>query len=200
MKTSDAFPSQWLAAADVDPAVVVTVSGLTQEEVGQKKELKPVLWFQEQSKGLIINKTNWQATVKICGSDDSDDWVGKAVELYSTLVQFAGEEVHAIRVRAPKTAKLPDNVLSIRGNAIKQQDAGGRIGVQVQDVEGGPPFWAAVNETIMLSRLKTVGGELADWKIRKNANGKFSLIDVSAVAAEPPAELAEAGRGDDIPF
>lgn len=106
MKTSDVFPSQWLAAADVETPTNVTVKGVTVEEIGRDKERKPVIWFNELNKGLICNKTNWTNLAKLCGSDDSDEWSGRAVQLYAAAVQFGGEEVNAVRVRPASTGKL----------------------------------------------------------------------------------------------
>ena len=99
MKIHDAFPSRWLTAADVEPSLDVTVRGVTVEEIGKDRETKPVVWFDETDKGLVCNKTNFVNLAKICGGDESDEWTGRTVQLYSTQVQFGGEEVAAVRVR-----------------------------------------------------------------------------------------------------
>jgi hypothetical protein len=57
-----------------------------------------VLFFREEEKGLVLNKTNTTIIAKLYG-DDTDDWVGKPVTLYATEVQFQGDMVDAIRVR-----------------------------------------------------------------------------------------------------
>ena len=98
MKIHDVYPSQWLAAADVEDCLTVTVKGLTFAEVGRDKEQKPVLWFEEVEKGLILNKTNWNNMVLITKEADSDDWVGHQVQLYSTKVQFGSDEVDAVKI------------------------------------------------------------------------------------------------------
>ena len=40
--------------------------------------------------------------MKATGKEDSDDWVGEKVTLYSTEVQFGREMVEAIRIRVTK--------------------------------------------------------------------------------------------------
>jgi len=125
VKLHDVFPSQWLAAADVEQPATVTIRDVTTEEVGRGKELKPVVWFEELDKGLICNKTNWQNIAKLAGSDESDDWRGKQVQLYATLVQFGGEEVNAVRVRplgtGARTTPKPAAPKPGNGNAARNQ-------------------------------------------------------------------------------
>ena len=66
-------------------------------------ETKAVACFREDTKPLILNKTNWNTIVKLHG-DESDNWSGCEIELYPTLVSFKGDEVEAIRIRAPQAA------------------------------------------------------------------------------------------------
>jgi hypothetical protein len=101
MKRSDAFPSAFLKAADVNGGdVAVTIDYLDWETVGMDKTEKPVLHFRGgKTKPLILNGTNWDSIVNVTGKDDSDDWDGAKITLYSCEVQFGREMVNAIRVR-----------------------------------------------------------------------------------------------------
>jgi hypothetical protein len=104
MKMSEAFPSKYMKA-DVDVPetsdLIVTISHSTQERIGQGKEAedKVILWFHESEKGLVLNKTNWGLIDKALNSDDTDQWTGKRIALFSTDVQFQSDFVRAIRVR-----------------------------------------------------------------------------------------------------
>jgi hypothetical protein len=73
------------------------------EELGQgnDKQKKPVLYFKKIQRGLVLNRTNSNTIAKAYG-DDTTNWPGKPVELFSTQVQFKSEMVDAIRVRIPK--------------------------------------------------------------------------------------------------
>jgi hypothetical protein len=73
---------------------------------GKDAEDKVVLKLRETPKGLVLNKTNWNTISKVLGSDDTDDWEGKRIALWSMDVQFSGEMVRAIRVR-PRAPKPP---------------------------------------------------------------------------------------------
>ena len=114
MKMSEAFPSKYMKA-DVDVPetsdLIVTISHATTERIGQGKEAedKVILWFHEAEKGLVLNKTNWGLIAKALGSDDTDNWEGKRIALFSTDVQFQSDFVRAIRVRprAPGGKPVP---------------------------------------------------------------------------------------------
>lgn len=106
MKLGDAFPSKWLAAADVpDEGLEVTIDSYEMQDVGQgeRKENKPVLFFKERNiKALVLNKTNAKVIEKIIGSDDLDDWIGHKITLVPREVEFQGDTVWAVRVQIPR--------------------------------------------------------------------------------------------------
>ena len=65
----------------------------------QGKEDKPVLFFDGDVKPLILNTTNMKAIEKVCGSPYMDEWVGKKLQLYVTMVSAFGSTTDAVRVR-----------------------------------------------------------------------------------------------------
>ncbi len=108
-KLNEMFPSRWLKASDFeDGDQVMTISDLKTEKIGQGRDAddKWVLFFEEDEKGLVLNKTNTNTIAKLHG-DDTDEWIGKQVTLFATEVQFQSEMVEAIRIRSkpPRQAK-----------------------------------------------------------------------------------------------
>ena len=109
MKIGSAFSSTYLKASDVpeDRAIKLQIDRVDQENVsggrGKDEEVKPVLYFIGKTKGMVLNKTNAKVITKAYG-DETDDWHGKVIELYQTEVEFQGDMVAALRIRAPKTA------------------------------------------------------------------------------------------------
>jgi hypothetical protein len=105
---NDFFPSKFLKAEDFEADVTYTMKKLTKEllkgKPGKDDELKPVLFFEEVEKGLIVNKTNWAAIEKATGEADSDHWTGKKVTLTIVEVDAFGDIVKAIRVKDAKTS------------------------------------------------------------------------------------------------
>lgn len=101
MDISTLFPSKFLKASDVknSPRQLV-IESVTQEEVSQG-EMKPVVRFQGQQQGMVMNKTNSMLIAHAFGTE-TDNWRGKAIELYSEPVSMQGRIVDAIRVRMPR--------------------------------------------------------------------------------------------------
>jgi len=103
---NDFFPSKWLKASDLkgrEP--VVTIKGVVREEVGQKREMKPIVYFKEAQKGLVLNKTNAGRITQIAGSGVVSDWKGVQIRLYATEVEFQGEMTDAIRIKPVQASK-----------------------------------------------------------------------------------------------
>lgn len=99
MKVSEAFPSKFIAAADLENQNVrVTIARVEIEKVGD--DTKPVLYFKGKQKGLVCNKTNSKAIAAFCG-DEMDDWPGAELILFPIMTDYQGKPVEAIRVRAP---------------------------------------------------------------------------------------------------
>lgn len=103
MKVSELKSSRFLKKEDVGDGTTVTISHVSQENVAQEgapQELKWCLHFEETDKPLVLNSTNGQIIAKITGSDDSDGWGGKKIELYNDpSVGFGGKLIGGIRVR-----------------------------------------------------------------------------------------------------
>jgi hypothetical protein len=105
-KTSDMRESKFLKQSDVGGGMLATIAGCKQYNVAQEgaaEEHKWCLTFSELEKPLVLNGTNIQLCERICGSDDTDNWVGKKVVLYvDPNVSYGGKITGGIRMRAPK--------------------------------------------------------------------------------------------------
>lgn len=102
MKISEAFPSKYVAAADLQGQdVPATIQSCVIEDVGGpgESEDRPVLYFTGFTKGLVLNKTN-ATTIAAMYGDETDEWVGKAVVLFPTDTEFRGKMTPCVRVRS----------------------------------------------------------------------------------------------------
>lgn len=98
---NDSFPSKYIRASDLrGTQPVVTIGHVSFEEVGREKERKPVVYFQGKEKGLVLNKTNANKIATLLGESDTDNWPGGKVKLYATEVEYSGDTVEAIRIKA----------------------------------------------------------------------------------------------------
>lgn len=107
-KISEMRESKFLKKEDVGMGALMTITGCEQHNVakeGAGEEMKWCLTFAEAEKPLVLNSTNIQLCARICGSDDTDHWIGKKIVLYNDPnVSYAGKIMGGIRVRAPKQA------------------------------------------------------------------------------------------------
>ncbi len=115
MKSSDAFPGRYLKAADLDGDVRVTIADLCMRTMQQQdgtQLMKPVLYFLELQKALVLNRTNWRVIAEAYG-DESDGWIGKKITLGTVQVDAFGTVTNAIRIvrpgRGAKVALEEDN-------------------------------------------------------------------------------------------
>lgn len=105
-KTSEMRTSKYLQKSDVGNGVLVTVKGCTRENVAMEDEEDKFKWclhFRETSKPLVLNSTNIQLCEQVFGSDNTDEWAGKPIVLYTDPnVSFGGKLIGGIRVRKPR--------------------------------------------------------------------------------------------------
>ncbi len=100
MKISNAFPSNYLRAADFEAPAKLVMTKVEIEPVADG-EHKPILYFQGKDKGMVLNKIN-SNTISDAYGDDTEDWMGKELVLYATTTDYQGKTVPCIRVRKPK--------------------------------------------------------------------------------------------------
>ena len=119
MKISEMYPSRFLKAEDFEEGqtFILTIASVGMEELGQgqKKETKPVAYFLETEKALVLNKTNANVIAQHLG-DDTEMWIGKKVAFTTIEVDSFGEIVRAIRVKTKQPAHAPHITLPPRVN------------------------------------------------------------------------------------
>ncbi len=97
--------SKYLKQSDVDGEVEVTIVKIGQLNVARDDEQPEMKWaarFQELPKPMVLNSTNLQLLAKACGSEESDDWIGKKVTIYADPnVSFGGKLVGGLRIKLP---------------------------------------------------------------------------------------------------
>lgn len=105
MKVSEAFPSKYISAADLNGGNARAVMQHVEiEKIGD--DTKPVLYFKGKQKGLVLNKTNSKAIADVYG-DEMDDWAGNELILFPIMTDYQGKQVEAVRVRAPQPKDNP---------------------------------------------------------------------------------------------
>ena len=104
MNINAAFSSNYLRAVDLKGKDArVTIESFKIESIGQGSDAKelPVLRFKNKEAGFVLNKTNANIIQGSFG-DETDDWIGRELELFVAQVAFKGEMVDGLRVRVPQ--------------------------------------------------------------------------------------------------
>lgn len=92
--------SRFLKAADLEGPKKFRIKSVTEELIGPKQEPKLVVWFTNDQRGLVLNKTN-NRTLRTAFGDAVDGWVGKIVVLFTEPAPFGGKPMEGLRVRIP---------------------------------------------------------------------------------------------------
>ena len=94
--------SRFLKATDLAGEKKFRIKEVTEEEVGQDRDKtrKLVVWFTNDKRGLVLNVTN-NRTIRGAFGDVCDEWTGKIIAVFPTMVDMRGRMTPALRVRIP---------------------------------------------------------------------------------------------------
>lgn len=96
--------SKYFRAEELTEDKILRIKTATEETVGEEQKL--VVWFDNNKKGLVLNRTN-NRTIRGAYGDDVAGWTGQLIVIYPTQAAFRGKLGPALRVRIPpkKTAQ-----------------------------------------------------------------------------------------------
>jgi hypothetical protein len=104
MNIDDCFPSKYISANDIANPITVRMREVLPEEMDDRKGnkvSKPVLYFANATKGLVLNKTN-ATTIGDAFGSETNEWGGHRITLYKAREQAFGEMTDCVRVRIPE--------------------------------------------------------------------------------------------------
>jgi hypothetical protein len=99
---------RYLKATDLTGDTRFKIKAVTVEALGQDKERKLVVWFTNDSRGLVMNKTNIRALTPVLG-DDTRTWAGSVITVFPTTTTLGANTVPCLRVRPPKAKPVPES-------------------------------------------------------------------------------------------
>jgi hypothetical protein len=110
MKISEKFRSKFLKASDLQGKTVeAVIESVIEEEIGEARERKPIVYFRGKQRGIVLNSTNAMTLQSVFG-DETDSWAGKSVQIFAEPVLFQGKKVDGLRIR-PATPAAPSPAL-----------------------------------------------------------------------------------------
>jgi len=93
---SDFDKSKYLRAEDLKAEKKFRIKEVTVEGMADKEQ-KLTVWFTNDKRGLVLNKTNNRTEF----GDDVSDWKDKIIVVFPMMVDFRGKMVPGLRVRIP---------------------------------------------------------------------------------------------------
>lgn len=93
--------------------IVLTIVAVRQEKVpgaDGKKQDCIVLHFKEDSKPMILNRTNAKTITKLYNSPYVEVWLGKQIQIYTATVKAYGDTTVGLRIRDYKPVDKSLNV------------------------------------------------------------------------------------------
>lgn len=109
MDANELIESKYVKASNLKgKPQTVTIREFAQEEIGQDKQLKGVLYFEGKEKGLVLNKTKITELMTMFGAE-TDGWIGQKITLSPGRTQYQGKMVDTIYVEGvTKQLRKPD--------------------------------------------------------------------------------------------
>lgn len=103
MDMSKFASGQFFKAAELagQEPISLTITDVALTDSNGLDAQKPVLAFEESEQRLVLNKTNLGVLIDAWG-DDSDDWLGRVIQLTTAEVMYQGKLVDGLRVKLPK--------------------------------------------------------------------------------------------------
>lgn len=101
MKISNAFPSKYLKASDLQGKTVIATIGKVIMETFTNGDTGIVMYFQGKQKGMSLNKTKGTIIGDAYG-DDTDNWTGKQITLSPGKTMYQGRTYDVINVSIPQ--------------------------------------------------------------------------------------------------
>ena len=113
MNITKAFKSKYLRACDIEAPFVATVEDvfMAQFEDGEK----PALTL-DSGQTIILNRTRSNALENGFGTSETEEWLGRRVEVSTERVPFHGKPVDAIKLAVPPAA-VPPAAVPVTGEA-----------------------------------------------------------------------------------
>lgn len=125
-KISEMTQSKYLKQSDVPDEMTVTITKVGQGNLakeGDPVDMKWMVRLAEFDKPMVINATNIKRLAKACGSDDTDDWIGKKVTIYVDHdVEYAGNIVGGLRFRGTSPTIITQRPAKPTGSTFDAMD------------------------------------------------------------------------------
>jgi hypothetical protein len=121
----DFFPSNFFKADDLDDGpMFLTITDIHPEKM-QDGNSKPCVFFKEEKRALVLNKTNKNMLVLLTKSKNPADAIGLRIMLVQVPGEYQGRPCNTMRIRKPETPPQPQPKPAKRKSSKPNDDMGG---------------------------------------------------------------------------
>lgn len=109
MDMIEEFPSEFFKAEELKgkPPVKLTIERVEKKEMNDGA-MKPVCYFKEDSRGLVLNVTNRGELIDRFGRN-SDSWIGEEIAIVAQRVTGPSGSTHGIRLAPRAVSETADD-------------------------------------------------------------------------------------------
>ena len=151
----------YIGAYILDPGqeMTLTIDRVVSEKIKGEKgkvDIKPVIYFKEEIKPMILNNTNCMTIEFLTGSDLPDDWAGHKITIYGTPVKMGSETVEALRIRTTKQEIKTQSDYDMQKDAIKKWVSTDSAGIMGYLIDNGLDPKVPENIPIIYNKLSSL--------------------------------------------
>ena len=114
MNITKAFKSKYLRACDIEAPFAGTVEGVEMRLFDEGE--KPALTL-DSGQIIVLNRTRSNALADGFGTSETEEWLGRRVEVSIERIPYRGVPVDAIKLAVPPAAVPPAAVPPVTGEA-----------------------------------------------------------------------------------
>lgn len=184
MRTADVIKSKYIRGKDLEgkPPLTLTIADVSEELVGRggRQETKCILWFNEDHRGISLNKAR-VGILEAAYGPETDLWSGKKVRLYfDPNVEFGGRRVGGVGIRTP-----PGVVFSADPNA----GAWGAPSTAAPPGAPPPPVWnPATGQWDVVQPVREATRPPAP--VWNGKTGQWDVVNPNTGEVAPPAHVS----------
>ena len=110
---SNDFGGKYMNATHITEPFVGTVDRVDREDVDGNGKMKPVLYFEDRERGVVLNATRYDTVSAMAKSRDTDNWVGMRVQVKRGSTRFANKVVDCVEFGRPLAEKRKNEAAEV---------------------------------------------------------------------------------------
>ncbi len=165
------------------------------DQRSKTNQTKGIITFDRTDKYLIVNKTQKDQIIEICGSEYIEDWYGKRITLYLREEKIGAEMKMCVRVKKPPKARTAEEGIAELGFTPDYEDTVEPADKEIKtsEVDESKPWHKRVVEaTRAKTHLQT------DVEINEFLDDSGLPRDVTVAAARVFSELYQSAVKDGV--